>query len=255
MIQTFEAPGWELGANVPVRLWSPDGLDDRVPAALLVVHDGTAYARRDLGPGDNNGPNLLGKVEGLMQSGEIAPVRVALLDPVDRHLWYTAHPQYSKALALPVMGEICDRVEAVSPKIAVGSSLGALSMVATEAWHPGTFDGMFLQSTSWHHPDYDKGENRRLNGCYDQGERFIKWFRDAPAAEHMLKISLTCGWEGNWDGNEALDATLEKHHGHRSVLRRVDGGHNMYWWGRALTPHLGGLIRRCMDAPAERLAS
>lgn len=260
MKQRYDAPGFELGSDVPVQLWAPDWLDPARPAPLIVAHDGSAYASEHMVEGDNNGPDLLGKVDDLIQSGEIEPVRVALLDPIDRHDWYTASPTYNKVLAESVLPSIEKRVTVTRPKIFVASSLGALSALSyayqCEYQYPGRpkFDGLFLESTSFHHPDYDNYENRPFNTYYDRGQAFIEWFREAPAAAHIMEVSLTCGWEGNWDGNRALDGYLDAH-GHTSELRRVHGDHNLYWWGQALTPHLGNLIKRCMYAPAEQLAS
>lgn len=248
----YKAPTEDiLGSDIPISIWSPEGLPEDMPAGMLVVHDGSSYAAS----GYWEAPDLLGKVGSLIKRDMIPPVRVALLDPVhpDRNNWYTASPEYNRAMAESVLPSIERRVPVARPRVAVASSLGGLSMVSFvhQYREHQTFDGMLLQSPSWHHPDYDNYANLPLNRHhYHRGMSFIEEFRGAPSAPHPMDISITCGWEGNWEGDWALDKTLQGQ-GHRSELVRVNGRHGWEQWCNALTPYLGDLINRCVENPAE----
>lgn len=221
---------------VPVFLWSPDDLEPAVPAALLVAHDG--YDMADRG-------SLLALAGELHR--EHGPLRVALLDPPKgyRDDWYSANPEYADHLASAVLPAIAEKV-AVGPVIGMGASLGALSMAHLHRRHPGTFDGLVLQSGSFFTPELDPQESSYRH--FDRIAAAVAEISTGPA-ERTIPILLTCGSaEENVFNNRALASALDAQ-GYLVDLQIVPDAHNMIGWRDAWIPGLDALVALVSKRP------
>jgi len=230
----FDAPRIDLASDVPVRIWNPNVLDD-LPLPLLVVHDGTEYDERSW---------LICQLNDLISSGTVTPHRVALVDPVWglRNNWYGASPAYQDTLANSVIPEVRKRVAVVGSIIGGGASLGAISMFGCENAFPGTFGGIFGQSTSFHHHDYGTDNLRSEYDEYDRVTALVEHIRST-APVRKLNIGLTWTDGPGLHGNEAMGNILSDQ-GHIMSGGKVSGGHDYFSWGNAIVPHLGNLLSR-----------
>jgi enterochelin esterase family protein len=121
-------PSRVLRARVPVALWrSPGGRGRRPdePLPLLVVHDGPEYARY---------AGLLAFLRQATMSGQLPPMRAALLAPVDRNEHYSASPAWSRALVSEVLPAL--QALAPTPPGAVTSSAWAPASARSPPWPP-----------------------------------------------------------------------------------------------------------------------
>ena len=141
----YVAPGWldrpgpagkrreltiaprSVQGEIPVTLWSPDGLGDRTPAPLLVVHDGPEYDEL---------AGLTAYLSSLIATGALLPVRAALLGPGHRDERYSADGAYTRALCLAVLPRLRTEVP-TSATVGVGASLGALAMLYAQRQNAG----------------------------------------------------------------------------------------------------------------------
>ena len=136
--------------EIPVTLWSPDGLGDRTPAPLLVVHDGPEYdelaglAGVPLVPGRHRGP-----ASGARRAARPRSPRRAVLG--GRGVHPRAVPGGPPRLRTEVE---------TTAAVGVGASLGALAMLYAQRQNAGCLDALFLQSGSFFHPRHDAHERR-----------------------------------------------------------------------------------------------
>jgi enterochelin esterase family protein len=210
---------------VDVLVWAPDGLDG--PAPLVLVHDGPEYAEFGrftdyLGAG--------------IASGDLPPLRAALLGPGDRNDWYSANLAYARTIAEVVVPVL----PPATVRIGVGVSLGALAMLHLHRSHPATLNGLLLQSGSFFTAAHDPQES--AFGGFGAVTRFVTSVHDAADDEDPVPVTLTCGLpEENLANNRAMAATLERL-GYRAVLREVRDSHNYTAWRDALHPGLTELV-------------
>lgn len=210
-----------LGARVPVRLWAPPGAP-RGPLPLLVVHDGSAYARR-------------GGLRRLLS--ELRPLRTALVDAPERDEDYAASPRYARALAR----ELLPALDAGGARVGVGSSLGALALLHAHRSAPESLDALFLQSGSYFRRATDAQERgfRR----FGRVDRFVRTLLGGEAAR-PIPVTLTCGRdEENLENNRAVASALERQ-GYDVRFHEHRGGHAWPGWRRALHEHLEELLCR-----------
>jgi len=194
----------------------------RAPLPLLLVHDGAEYVRR---------AGLLRLVE------RLAPVRAALVEPVEREEHYAASATYSRALAT----ELLPALDAGGPRIGLGASLGALALLHAHRTRPDSFDALFLQSGSFFRRATDRQERRfprfgRIDG-------FIRGVLTEPP-RRRIPVTISCGVdEENLENNRAVAAALE-HQGYDIRYVEHPGGHEWPAWKRVLDPHLEELLCR-----------
>lgn len=230
------APGLGLGQDVRVLLWPNDVPEDR-PLPLLVVNDGPEYDRD---------AHLTQHMDELMAAGRVVPHRVALIEPTwgYRNDWYGASPAYHDTLAHSVIPEIRKRVAVESPIVGLGASLGAISLLGTEYTYPGTFGGLRLQSTAFHHPhpDFDGGENN-IYAEYGRVAELVEKIAGTQLAAHVLQIGITWCSRIEHRGNEIMSQVLsEQEHVMSGGL--VAGGHDYYSWENTLEPELANVLER-----------
>ncbi len=89
--------GRGLGADVPVRIWSPADADPAEPLPLLVAHDGPEYERLSA---------LTHFAAVAIGARELPRHRLALLGPGERDEWYSASARYAGALVRDVLPAI-----------------------------------------------------------------------------------------------------------------------------------------------------
>lgn len=222
------------GVTLTGQLRTPDSVEAGTLGPLLVVHDGPEYARY---------ARLLDHLDGL--AGSAPPWRVLLLHPTSRNADYSANPAYADALVtglLPTVGG------GARPLVGVGASLGALALLHAAVRHPGTFDGLFLQSGSFFLPRFDAHEKRFE--FFDRVVAFVAGFDVQPDRLRGLHLALTAGLgEENLDNNRALAARLSAH-GVPTTLEVGRDGHNYTAWRDLLAPSLGRLLADVTHAVA-----
>ena len=233
----LELPTRALHASVNCLLWSSADAPDGVPLPLLVVHDGPEYAEL---------ASLLHYLEAMVGSGRLPEMRAALLAPVDRDAHYTASPAYARALALALLPAL----EKVAPtpadrpgRIGMGASMGALAMLYAQRRHPGSFDGLFLQSGSFFQPRLDDMELGYPR--FARVSSFVSSvLRAGPDWPHAVPALLTCGSvEENLANNTQMARALAAQ-GYGARLHVHPDGHNWVSWRDVFDTCLTGLAGR-----------
>ncbi len=188
-----------LDAAIELSVWAPAELEAGRPAPLLIVHDGPEYAR--LG-------GLTHYLGAAIASGDLPPLRAALIDPGDRNEWYSANPDYARTLVDAVLPRLADEAPS-TVRIGVGASLGALAMLHVHRTFPGRLDGLFLQSGSFFTPELDAQESNFAG--YAAVTEFVASVHEAAEDAHPVPTVLTCGTvEENLANNERMAETLRR---------------------------------------------
>ena len=231
---SVEAP--ELDASVEVIVWAPAGLDG--PAPLLVAHDGPEYAR--LG-------GLTHYIGAGIATGELPPLRVALVAPGDRNAWYSANPVYARTL----MTDVLDAVDELAPttlRIGIGASLGALAMLHAHRLYPDRLGGLLMQSGSFFTPRLDPQEADFSGFAAVTG--FVADVHAARDDPRPVPSVIACGTvEENLANNELMAATLARL-GYDVRTATFRDAHNYTAWRDSLHPHLTDLVAAAVGAHA-----
>jgi enterochelin esterase-like enzyme len=252
----YEPPGWldatpvesseasievaapTLDASVEVIIWAPADLESAASAPLLVVHDGPESAR--LG-------GLTQYVGAAIASGELPPMRAALIGPGDRNVWYSANPAYAKTLMGPVLDAI-DETAPATVRIGIGASLGGLAMLHAHRSSPEGLDGLLLQSGSFFTAELDPQE-RDFSG-FKAVTKFVAAVHKAEFDARPVPTVITCGTvEENLANNQAMANSLQRL-GYPVHLATVRDAHNYTAWRDALHPHLAQLVADVAGARA-----
>ena len=232
--ETFTAPAPALEAEVPVTLWAPEDAAAGEPLPLLVAHDGPEYDQL---------AHLTQYLAAGIDTKKLPRIRAALLGPGHRDDWYSANPRYARTLAKAVLPAVEARV-AVTTRIGLGASLGALALLHAHTRYPDIFGGLFLQSGSFFTPRFDAHERRFA--YYPRVVRFVRGLpTHLPAQE--IPVTATCGViEENVDNNRLLIQTLRAH-GYPAELHEVPDMHNYTAWRDGWDPYLAQLIKRVSE--------
>jgi enterochelin esterase family protein len=225
--------GRGLGAEVAIRIWSPEDAGPGEPLPLLVAHDGPEYDELA----------ALTHFAAVAIGGAALPRhRVALLAPGERDEWYSASARYAGALVRDVLPAIRARVAVAGLPAGMGASLGGLAMLHAQRRHPGTFGALFLQSGSFFTPRFDSQESGFPR--YQRIVRFVReTLRGGPSPD-AVPVTLTCGTEEENVHNNRLMARTLASQGYRAALHEVPDMHNYTAWRDALDPHLTALLAR-----------
>ena len=229
-----------LGAQVTIGLWASPGIDVEHEAPLLIVHDGSEYARYSA---------LLQFLSAMVTARRLPPLRVALLPPVDRNEHYAACPRYARALArelVPVLDWLAPqppaRYDGRSWRVGLGASLGALATLHAHRRYPHLFGAMFLQSGSFFQRHVDSQEAGFPR--FDRIARFVATVTDAATARNPVSVGMTCGTiEENLANNRRMRDALALQ-GYEVTLAEHRDGHNWISWRDAFDPHLTALLAR-----------
>jgi enterochelin esterase family protein len=224
-------PTNRLGVEIAGSLMCPTGVDDREPVPLLVVHDGSEYARL---------ADLLDYLGWLAEQQPETRCRVLLLEPVNRNQSYAANTAYTDTLVHIALPEVRRLAPTRTPLVALGASLGALALVHAEAMYPGTFGGILAQSGSFFVPRYDAHERRFAQ--FDRVVRATRALYEHPErlAGCMLRFTAGLG-EENLDNNRALAERFAAA-GVDATLTTGRDGHNFTAWRDLLHPALADLL-------------
>ena len=126
-----------LGGRRHHHLLSPVGSSPREPLPLLMLHDGTDYvvhAKLD---------RVIGSA---ISAGDLPPLRIALLDPRQRNVEYSADPRHSGHVVKEVLPHLKARYTIGDRTVVAGASLGAVASWHAAWSHPGSITGLVLQS-------------------------------------------------------------------------------------------------------------
>jgi enterochelin esterase-like enzyme len=226
--------------DIDATLWVPERLDPDEPAPLLIAHDGPDYSAMG---------HLTDFIGSRIGAGLLAPLRVLLLGSPERMSWYAANDDYADALVLHVLDAARDQWPTTTT-IAAGVSLGALAALHAQWRHPGTFDGLFLQSGSFFTPGTDAQESWFSRfGDITSFVAEIAGAPKAPTAEPLPTVTLTCGaTEENVVNNRLMAAHLSRL-GWDVRYAETDDLHNFVSWRDALQPHLERLLTCAVGHP------
>lgn len=223
-------PRGELDEPVPATLWSPAGLAADAGAPLLLAHDGSDMAQRG---------SLLQWATSAIAGGT-RPFRIALLDPAPglRDEWYAADERYADHLAAVLLPMIGQQVPVVAT-VALGASLGALSMLFVQRRHPALLDALVLQSGSYFTAVLDPQESGY--GRFQHICTAVRALQAGPAGR-PVPVLITCGIvEENRANNEQMAAALRQL-GYRVEIHLVPDAHTMIGWRDAWSPGLERLL-------------
>jgi enterochelin esterase family protein len=230
--RTVAIPARSLDDDLTCTVWSPAGLGDRRPAALLVVHDGPEYDHLS---------RLTTYLAASVAAGDLPPVRAALLPPGHRDRRYSADGAYTRALGLAVLPRLHAEL-ATTVTVGMGASLGALAMLHAQRQHAGAFAGLFLQSGSFFHPTHDAHERRFA--YYDRVVRSVSTVLRSGGHPSPVPTVMTCGTiEENLANNRIMARALAAQ-GYEVELHEVRDVHNYTAWRDAFHPRLTALLQR-----------
>ena len=190
------------------------------PQATLYVHDGVAYYRT---------AKLAEVAQGLLEQGEIRPVRIVFIEPEDRRKEYWFNEAYEQHL----LGEIIPAVEAhygpTPEKALMGASLGGLVSSWLALRHPEVFRKVATQSAC-------------LTASPQGGDSFTdpEWLTEQYRAAPTLPLRFYCETgQIEWllAPNRRFAALLaDKGYPHAYLER--PSGHNWMTWRQGLAPAL-----------------
>ena len=227
-----EIRGRGLGAHVPIRIWSPATAAAGQPLRLLLANDGPEYDQLS---------QLTRFCAVKIASGELPPLRVALLQPLDRDQWYSASAIYSRVLAHDIVPALRS-LGVIGAPAAMGASLGGLAMLHAHRRFPRTFSALFLQSSSFFMPRYDAHERR-----FPRYARIVRFVRETLRdGQYAIPVptTLTVGTaEENAHNNREMARALSAQ-GYEVSLEEVPDLHNYVGWRDAVDPHLTTLLKR-----------
>jgi enterochelin esterase family protein len=223
--------GRGLRRDLPVQVWSPEGLPDDEVAPLLLVHDGPEMDRY---------ASLTAYSATLTRAGLLPAHRVGLLDPLDRDAWYSGSPGYARSLATTALPALLAQVPTRGRPVLLGASLGALAAFHVEWAHPGTVAGLFLASGSFFQPRLDEQESGHR--AFWRVTRTVAEVLDAPQAPSRPPVRLVCGSaEENLANNRSFARALHRL-GYPGRLAEFRDGHTWVGWRDTFDPHLTALL-------------
>ena len=222
--------GRGLRRDLPVQVWSPEGLAD-APAPLLLVHDGPeldAYS------------SLTRYSAAMIRAGRLPAYRVGLLAPLDRDAWYSASPAYARSLSTHALPALARAVPTIGAPVLVGASLGALAGLHAEWSAPGTFAGLYLASGSFFQMRYDSHEQHF--GRFFRIVSAVEALVDSPEAPSTVQVSIVCGTgEENWENNRVVAEALSRM-GVDTAFTSFRDGHTWVGWRDSFDPALTTLL-------------
>lgn len=218
-------------SDLPITVWSPDGVASDMPARLLVVHDGPEYL--DLA--------ALGQyAAAVIATGQVPAFRMACLHPVERDRWYSANHEYVRT-ELSALNELVTTVPTVDRWVVLGASLGGLTSLLLGLAAPDQVAGVLSQSGSFFTPRLDEQESSYP--YFGRVVEAVAALSTASQTSRPLHVSMTCGQlEENFANNDALATDLDRQ-GHQVTFVPVRDLHNYTAWRDALEPTLTGLLR------------
>ena len=217
-------------------LWRSHGTNQRQSVPLLIVHDGPEFAEHAW---------LLRFLDHMVAECRLPPMRAALLAPNARNRDYAASPVYAYALTqevLPALNRVAPSGSNRTNRVALGASLGALSLFHAHRSYPTVFGGLFLQSGSFFQPHYDWMESEV--DLFGPVTRFVGRVLATSQWRRPIPVTLTAGAaEENLFNNRDMRDTL-KQQGYDVVWHEQPDAHNWVSWRDCWDPHLVDLLNR-----------
>ena len=226
-----------LRTDIDAAVWTSGGADVEAALPVLIAHDGREYAEYS---------SLLHFLDFSVTTGVLPPLRAVLLNPPwprDEH--YSAAAAYARALVteiLPALSWLAPTPDGDRRhRVAMGASLGALSLLHAHRLRPQSFGGLYLQSGSYFRQRYDRQESgfprfRRVT-------RFVGEVLNASTFGQPVPTVVTCGAvEENLANNRAVAAALQRQGYPTTVVVNRDA-HNYSGWRDTFDPHLADLLR------------
>ncbi len=242
--------------TIDVEIWEPEsltgaadevsgersGAHERPDAPLLLTHDGPEMATL---------AGLTHYIGALIATGELPPMRVALLVPGARDERYAANDDYADALALHVVPHLRETAPTSGPLALMGASLGGLSALHAHWRHPGVFAGLHLASGSFFTPSLDPQESGYSRWSEVTG--FVAQVgADGPPARKGAAtpaISMVCGTaEENLANNLHMRDVL-RGQGFAVSWGTVADTHCYTCWRDLFDPHLTQLLTGLWGEP------
>jgi len=215
-----------------VRIYVPARFRKTRRYPILIANDGSDYIEY---------ASLKTVLDNLIYRLEIAPMIVALYDPVDRPQEYRDDPRHTGFIIeelLPALESRYPILDRPSARGLMGASYGALGALASAWRHPGVFDRLLLQSCSFAFPDTDEFE---VPSAMDPVAEFFSHFSDGQERP-AERVFLSCGvYESRIHENRSLLTML---HGVDSDVRYLEpkDGHNWGNWRDRLREALSWLF-------------
>jgi enterochelin esterase-like enzyme len=226
-----------LRAEVPTHVWSP-APEAGPPRGILLAHDGGEFDRFD---------RLGHYCAAMIAAGILPPHHLVLTSPVVRNDWYAVNPAYARALANEVLPRVRATLETAAPVVALGASLGGLSLLHAQRRYPDAFAGLFLQSGSFFQNRYDFME--KAFPRFRHIVRFVIEVRQRQQAGVPVPTVITCGIaEENLSNNRDMAKALDEQ-GYPVRLVEVPDAHNFIAWRDAWHPELAELAARVWAPP------
>ena len=219
--------------DVDVAVWTPVDAAPDESLPLLVAHDGPELAKLAM---------LTHRAGVMVARGPQPRLRVALVRPGARNDWYAASALYATALVRHVLPAIGKAFSTEPAPVLMGASLGGLSALHAEWTHPGTFAGLFLQSSSFFTAKLDPQESGFSH--FAQVTGFVAGVLDSAECSSRPLIAMTCGTEEeNLHNNRKMAAHLITL-GLDVRYAETPDMHNFTAWRDVLDPGLTTLLKR-----------
>jgi enterochelin esterase-like enzyme len=242
---TIEDPDTPPGAIDQQRMHSAAFGDERsfkiyLPAhfrrskryPLLIGHDGSDFLSYAA---------LKVVLDNLIHRRVVAPIVVALSDPVDRLAEYCNsldHACFVVEELLPHLRAAYPLRKRASANGLMGASLGAVASLATARRYPGVFGNLLLQSGSF---VLDNTGERRRDPLFDRVAAFMQVYCANPGRP-VQRLYVSCGlYEGLIHENRAM-APLFRKQGIQLRYEEVRDGHHWENWRDRLESGLSWLF-------------
>ena len=188
--------------------------------ATLFVHDGVAYYRT---------AKLAEVAQGLLELGQIRPVRIVFIEPEDRRSEYWFNAAYEQHLMNEVMPAVEAHYGPTAEQGLMGASLGGLVSAWLALRHPEVFPKVATQSAC-------------LTASPEGGNSFTdpEWLTEQYWAAEALPLRFYCETgQIEWllAPNRRFTAMLADK-GYRHAYLERPSGHNWMTWRQGLAPAL-----------------
>jgi enterochelin esterase family protein len=198
-----------------------------------VVHDGRDYLRFS---------EFKEVLDNLIHRLEIAPMIVALVDPVGNRLEEYAdnepHARFLTEELVPAMEDRFPLAARPGARGLMGASFGAVAALSTACRYPGFYGRLLLQSGSFAFTDI--GANRR-GPVFDPVVQFVNRFRETPVRASE-EVFVSCGiYESLIYENRSLVPVLQDA-GMKVRFVEARDGHNWVNWRDRLREGLSSLF-------------
>ena len=223
-----------FGDERELSIYLPLGFEDDGSYPALIVHDGSDFVRFS---------ELITVLDNLIHRGDIAPLVVAMIDPLDRLREYAGDPRHARFVTEEVLNLLQEGF-GVSSHAAdhglMGASFGGVASLYTAWLYPRVFGRLLLQSGSF----VVTGSGlEQLAPEFRPVVAFSQLFRTSPRLVSE-KVYMSCGqFESLIHHNRELVPLLEAA-GMEVRYTETRDGHNWENWRDRLHEGLSFLFPR-----------